>query len=152
MYSCKGLIAMAQLNQYPPDALINRLSRLGNRINDIAPKMLDAGSAPLERKIKANAERHKKSGELVKSIKRVKPKQDKNGVWKQRIEFKGYDKKRKSTPSDPRGVPNARKALAIEYGNVNEPAKPFIRPAVIQTQNESTAAMQVVFNREVDRI
>lgn len=143
---------MAKLNIMPPEDLMNRLSNFSNKLDDIAPKILDAGIRPLEKQIRQNAAKHIRTGAMVGSIKEQKSKKDKKGVWRKRVDFVGYDKWRKSTPSDPRGVPNARKAMSLEYGTVNQPAEPFIRPAVIQSEGEVAGEMQQAFDWEVGKI
>lgn len=143
---------MAKLNIMPPEDLAKRLSNLGNKLDEIAPKMLDAAIRPLESQIKQNAAKHIRTGEMIRSIKETKSKKDKKGVWRKKVQFDGYDKWRKATPSDPRGVPNARKAMSLEYGTVNQPAEPFIRPAVISSEGEVANEMQQTFDMEVSKI
>lgn len=139
---------MAQITIHSPDNLMLQLSRLGD-VDEYAPEILNAGIDPLFKKIKENAEKYRRTGEMAKSLKKKKAKKDRRGKWTQRVQFEGYDKTRKPTPSDPRGVPNARKAMSLEYGTSKQPATPFIRPAVIQTERECINAMQEAFNREV---
>lgn len=142
---------MAQMTIYSPDNLMLQLSRLGD-VDEYAPEILNEGIDPLFKKIKENAEKHRRTGEMAKSLKKKKAKKDKRGTWKQRVQFEGYDKTRKPTKSDPRGVPNARKAMSLEYGTKNQPATPFIRPAIIQSEKECIERMQERFNSVVDKI
>jgi HK97 gp10 family phage protein len=139
---------MAKMKVHSSDELILQLERIGN-IDAYAPKILEAGIQPLHKKIKENAQKHRRTGEMAASAKTKKPKKNKLGVWSQSVQFDGYDKSRKPTPSDPRGVPNARKAMSLEYGTSKQPATPFIRPAVIQTENECVRQMQETFNKEI---
>jgi HK97 gp10 family phage protein len=141
---------MARMTVYSPDTLINQLARIGN-IDSIAPKILDAGITPLEKEIKKNAHKHHETGAMALSLKRKKPKKGKDGNWSQKVQFDGYDKSRPATASDPRGVPNARKAMSLEYGTSKQQATPFIRPAVVSTENQCIDEMQEAFNREVDK-
>ena len=66
-----------------------------------------------------------------------------------KIEFAGYDKNRKPTPSQPRGVPNAVKAAGIEYGNANQDAQPFLQAAANDSESKSVEIMQQVYTREM---
>lgn len=141
---------MAQMTVYSPDALMEQLTKVGN-VDAYAPKILDAGIQPLYKKIKENAHKHHSTGAMAMSAKVKKAKKDKKGVWSQKVQFDGYDKSRPATPSDPRGVPNARKAMSLEYGTSKQPATPFIRPAVVATEQECIDNMQEALNREVGK-
>ena len=139
---------MAQMTIFSPDALMKQLENMGN-VDRYAPKILDAGIEPLYAKIKKNAQKHSNTGEMAASLKLKKAQKSKDGTWVKKAQFTGYDKRRKPTPSDPRGVPNARKAMSLEYGTSKQPATPFIRPAVVATKNDCLDAMQGAFNKEV---
>lgn len=139
---------MAKMTIYSPDALIEKLQKLGD-VDEYAPKMLNEGIKPLKEAIRQNALKHKDTGEMVASIKDSKPKKKKDGSWNKNTFFSGYDRNRKPTPSDPKGVANARKAMSLEYGTSKQPATPFIRPAVVATKNDCLDAMQGAFNKEV---
>jgi HK97 gp10 family phage protein len=141
---------MARMTVYTPQPLIDLLAKITD-IDYIAPKILDAGIDPLEKQIKANASKYSETGAMISSIKRKKAKKGKDGSWSQRVQFEGYDKSRKPTLSDPRGIPNARKAMSHEYGTSKQPAIPIIRPAVISTESQCIDSMQEAFNQEVSK-
>ena len=100
---------MAQMTIHSPDNLMLQLSRLGD-VDEYAPEILNAGIDPLFKKIKENARKapcDRRNGEISQEEKGEK--RQGRGKWTQRVQFEGYDKTRKPTGSDPRGVPNARK-------------------------------------------
>lgn len=130
---------MAKLTVSPPDDFIKALEKMG-KLDEIAPRMLNAGIEPIAKAVKKNLQKHSQSGALVDSVIVGKPKKNKEGIWTARVTFKGYDKKTK--------VANQIKAIALEYGTSDQSATPFIRPAVIETEKESVQAMQDIFEFE----
>lgn len=119
-------------------------------IDTVAPKMLQAAAPIAVDAIKKRLRRHQDTGQMIDSVKASKPKKAKrSGGYVQKINFVGYDKLRPATEAYPRGVPNAVKAAGIEYGNANEPARPFLQGAANDCQPEAAAAMQQTFETEM---
>ena len=48
-------------------------------------------------------------------------------------------------------TPNATVAAVLEFGRSDRSARPFVRPAVAECENEVVEKMQEVFNREASR-
>ena len=119
------------------------------KIDDVAPKMLEAAAPIVVDAIKKRLRPHNRTGELMRSVKAGKAKKAKTGGYIQKINFVGYDKNRDPTPSQPRGVPNAVKAAGIEYGNANEPARPFLQSAAKDCEAEVAETMQQKFEVEM---
>ena len=86
------------------------------------------------------AQKHVKTGSMAKSVKCSKPTINHNGDAVGRVKFYGKDKN---------GMLNWYKGIWIEYGAKNQPAQPFVRPAIKSCESSVRAAMQKVFNRRV---
>ena len=131
-----------------PKEFWDQLERL-EKIDDVAPKMLQAAAPIAVDAIKKRLRPHRQTGELIRSVKASKPKEAKVGGYILKINFVGYDKTRKPTPSQPRGVPNAVKAAGIEYGNATEEPKPFLQSAAKDCEADVAEAMQRKFAVEM---
>lgn len=136
-----------RINATFPKEIEEQLNKMAN-LDKIAPKMLDAAAPELVKAVKKRLKKHDRTGELINSIKTRKTKKTKTDAYIKRIEFAGYDKNRKPTPSQPRGVPNAVKAAGIEYGNANQAPEPFLQDAVNDSESKSVKIMQEVYERE----
>lgn len=119
-------------------------------IDAVAPKMLQAAAPIAVDAIKKRLRPHRDTGQLIDSVKAGKPQKAKRSDgYVLKINFAGYDKIRKPTPSQPKGVSNLIKAAGLEYGNANEPARPFMKAAANDCQPEAAEAMQQVFETEM---
>lgn len=136
-----------RMNATFPKEIEEQLDRMVN-LDKIALKMLDAAAPELVKAVKKRLKKHDRTGELINSVKARKTKKTKTDAYIKKIEFAGYDKKRKPTPSQPRGVPNAVKAAGIEYGNANQTPEPFLQSAVNDSESKSVEIMQEVYERE----
>lgn len=134
-------------SNFPPE-FWKQFERLEN-IDEIAPKMLQAAAPVAVESIKRQLQKHNNTGELISSVKARKPKKAKRGGYVQKIEFAGYDRNRPATEKYPKGVPNAVKAAGLEFGNANEPARPFLETAARDCEQEAAEQMQQVFDTEV---
>ncbi|WP_051571642.1 HK97-gp10 family putative phage morphogenesis protein [Ruminiclostridium cellobioparum] len=141
---------MAKMTITPPTDLMDKLTKLGFSGKEIGKKMLKKGAAILRDEVDSNLKKnlyrnraYRKdfpTGALERSITISKPKENKNGDLSISVYFKGKDDK---------GVTNAQKAMAMEYGTSKQDAEPFIRPAVSSKEEKVIEAMQAVFNEEV---
>lgn len=139
---------MAQFKLEGTEDLMKSLKQLETAVPDICEKMIDAGV-----EVAYNAVLTKipvGDGALKKSLKKTKPKQSKNGGWFGNLRFLGYDKT-KISKRHPKGVPNSLKAAVYEYGKKNQPARPFLRPAIEAAESEISAAMTRVHDEEVKK-
>lgn len=116
---------MAKVEVKMPEDFLLRLSRLGDRTDEIIPKVLEAGSEVVVSKVRSNLqavigrdtkEPSRSTGELVSSLGVSPAKLDRNGNYNVKIGF-----------AEPRsdGGSNARIANVLEYGKSGQPAKPF---------------------------
>ena len=129
-----------------PKQLMDKLDRL-TKVSDLPSKMITAGLNVMEpevkRRLQTSIQNSKdKNGPLVESVKQSKPRMNSKGEWNGSIYFDGYDD---------RGIPNARKAMSMEWGTSKQVAKPFLRPAKEAKKSEAEAAMQSTFDAEVQK-
>lgn len=142
-----------------PKEFEQMLSKISN-IDDVAPKMLNAGAKIAVAAIKARTP--VESGSLRDSVKASKPKLNKNGSWMCNIYFDGYETRSLKSGKTVK-IPNMQKARTFEFGRrgrVNRrarpdgslgegiPARPFILTAVRDSTEAAHNAMQEVFDAE----
>ena len=143
---------MARCDIKMPDDFLLKLSRLGDKTDEIIPKVLEAGGEVVEAKVKSNLQsvigkgiqgENRSTGELVSALGVSSAKQDRNGNFNVKVGF-----------SEPRsdGKSNAMIAGILEYGKHGQPPKPFMKPARRQSKNATVEAMKEKFNQEVERI
>ena len=143
---------MAKATVKMPDDFLEKLSRLGNKTDEITAKVLEAGSDIVYEKVKSNLEdvvgkdtivESRATGELIDSLGVSSVKQDKNGNSNIKIGFKEPRKDGKS---------NAMIANIIEYGKHNQPAKPFLKPAKKSTKKSCIEAMKQKLEEEIKKL
>ena len=143
---------MAKVEVKMPEDFLLRLSRLGDRTDEIIPKVLEAGSEVVVSKVRSNLqavigrdtkEPSRSTGELVSSLGVSPAKLDRNGNYNVKIGF-----------AEPRsdGGSNARIANVLEYGKSGQPAKPFLKPARTASRAPCIEAMKRTFEQEVEKI
>lgn len=106
---------------------------------NLALDMVKAGQEVMQKSIQKAAQKHVKTGSMAKSIKCSKPVINRAGDAVGRVKFYGKDKN---------GMPNWYKALWCEFGTKNQPADPFVRPAIKSCESSIRAAMQKVFDKK----
>ena len=104
---------------------------------NLALDMVKAGQEVMQKAIKNAAQKHVRTGSMVKSVKASKPVINRAGDAVGRVKFYGKDKN---------GMQNWSKALWAEYGTVSQSAQPFVRPAIKSCETSVRNAMQKVFN------
>ena len=135
-----------------PDELLTKLSRLGEKTDEIAAMALKAGGDVVLDKVRSNLEASissrtkydsRSTGELVDSLGMTPVKIDRNGNSNVKIGF-----------SEPRsdGKSNAMLASVLEYGKSGQPPKPFMKPAQTQSRKECQRVMKEVLEREVAKL
>lgn len=135
-----------------PDEFLQRLSKLGNKTDEIAAKVLEAGGEVVLAKVKSNLSSvvgsgtkypSRSTGELERSLGLSPAKVDRSGNHNIKIGF-----------SEPRsdGGSNAKIANIIEYGKHGQPAKPFLKPAKSSSKAAAISAMQKAFDEEVEKL
>jgi len=143
---------MAKANMKLPDDFLEKLSRLGNRTDEICEEMLKAGGEVVLSKAKSNLSsvvgqgtkyKTRSTGELESALGLSDVRLDKNGNYNIKI---GFAESRKD------GSSNAKLANIIEYGKSGQVAKPFMKPAKNSSKAKCLEVMKATFDKEVDSI
>lgn len=143
---------MAKVDVKLPEDFLLKLSRLGNKTDEICEKALEAGGEVVLAKVKENLSSvigsgtkydSRSTGELEQSLGLSPIKQDRDGNHNIKIGF-----------SEPRsdGGSNAKIANIIEYGKHGQPAKPFLKPARSSSRKACVSAMQQTLEEEVSKL
>lgn len=143
---------MAKAEITMPEDFLKRLSKLGDKTDDITEKVLNAGGEVVLAKVKSNLSSvigrdtkypSRSTGTLEGSLGLSSVKMDRNGNHNVKVGF-----------AEPRagGGSNAKLANIIEYGKHGQPAKPFLKPAKSSSKNACIEAMQQAFEEEVGKL
>lgn len=143
---------MAKVQVKMPEDFLLRLSRLGDKTDEIIPKVLEAGGEVVEQKVRTNLsavigrdtkEESRSTGELLSALGVSPAKIDRDGNYNVKVGF-----------SEPRpdGRSNAMIANVLEYGKSGQPAKPFLKPARSAARAPCIEAMKAAFEREVEKL
>ena len=137
---------MAELDINFPDDLFSNL--INSSFEDIAKEALEDVTSIMVESIKDSiraAEHGSGTGELVESIKGVKPKKTKTDAWVVNVGPSGksksyyYDSK---THKRQYPVSNALKGIWLNYGNAHQAPSPWLTPAINNAQAEILLKMQ----------
>ena len=143
---------MAKCFAQLPDDFLLKLSALGERTDEIIPRVLAAGGEVVLKKVKGNLQavvgsstkyESRSTGELAASLGISPAKIDRDGNFNVKV---GFSEPRKD------GGANAKLANIIEYGKHGQPPKPFLKPAKSAAKNECIEAMISAFDKEVSAI
>lgn len=143
---------MAKATIKMPDDFLKKLSKLGNKTDEITTKVLETGADVVYKKVKSNLEavvgkdtkyESKSTGELINALGVSSVRQDKNGNSNIKVGF-----------SEPRsdGKSNAMIANIIEYGKHGQEAKPFLKPAKSATKKSCADAMINKLEEEISKL
>ena len=144
---------MARCDIQMPEDFLLKLARLGEKTDEIVPKVLEAGGEVVEAKVKDNLqavigsgtkEESRSTGELERSLGLSPAKQKRDGSgWDIKVGF-----------AEPRsdGGSNAKIANILEYGKHGQAPKPFLKPARTQSRSAAVEAMKAKLEGEVDGI
>jgi HK97 gp10 family phage protein len=135
-----------------PEEFLLKLSRLGEKTDEIIPKVLESGGEIVLEKVKFNLkavvgsgtkEKSRSTGELVDALGLSPAKVDRNGNFNVKV---GFKEPRRS------GESNAKIANIIEYGKSGQPPKPFLKPARSASRKACIEAMKSRFDQEVENL
>ena len=135
-----------------PEDFLQKLSKLGNRTDEICEKMLKAGGEVVLSKAKSNLSsvvgsgtkyKSRSTGELEGALGLSEVRLDRNGNYNIKV---GFAESRKD------GSSNAKLANIIEYGKSGQVAKPFMKPAKSASKNQCIEIMKATFEKEVNNI
>lgn len=143
---------MAKVNVKMPEDFLLKLSRLGDKTDEICEKALNAGGEVVLAKVKSNLSsvigkdtktESRSTGELEKSLGLSPVLIDKDGNANIKIGFK-----------EPRsdGESNAKIASIIEYGKQGQPPNPFLKPARTSSKKACVKAMVEALEQEVKKL
>ena len=141
---------MAKAVMKMPEDFLLKLSRLGEKTDEIIPRVLEAGGEVVEAKVKSNLqsvigsgtkEESRSTGELLSALGVSSAKQDRDGNFNVKVGF-----------SEPRpdGKSNAMIASVLEYGKSGQPPKPFLKPAKASAKKACIEAMKQKLEKEVE--
>lgn len=143
---------MAKAYVQLPEDFLQKLSKLGNRTDEICEKMLKAGGEVVLSKAKSNLSsvvgsgtkyKSRSTGELEGALGLSEVRLDRNGNYNIKV---GFAESRKD------GSSNAKLANIIEYGKSGQVAKPFMKPAKSASKTQCIEVMKVTFDKEVNNI
>ena len=138
---------MAKADVKLPEDFLIRLSKLGDKTDEIVPRVLEAGGEVVLAKVRGNLQSvlsGDSSGELARSLGLSPAKQTLDGSgWDIKVGF-----------AEPRsdGGSNAKIANVLEYGRHGQPPRPFLKPAKTQSKTACVDAMKAKFESEVENI
>lgn len=143
---------MAKATMKMPENFLLKISKLGEKTDEIIPRVLEAGGQVIEEKVKSNLqsvigrdtlEESRSTGELIKDLGISPAKQDSKGDFNVKVGF-----------SEPRsdGKSNAVIAGVLEYGKSGQPPKPFLKPAKSASRKACIEAMKQKLEKEVESI
>lgn len=143
---------MAKVEVKMPEDFLLKLSRLGDKTDEICEKALNAGGEVVLAKVKSNLSSvigkdtktdSRSTGELEKSLGLSPVLIDDNGNANIKIGFK-----------EPRsdGESNAKIASIIEYGKQGQPPKPFLKPARTSSKKACVKVMVETLEQEVKNL
>ena len=124
---------MAKMTFKLPEETIRKMEALGSHYDAVTSAVLEEGVKPLYAAAKQSLssvigqgtkEPSESTGDLLESLSVTKPYQSADGNWNIKVGCIGYDRK---------GVPNPLKAAVLEHGRSNQPAKPWAKPAGIDS-------------------
>ena len=143
---------MAKAVMKMPEEFLLKISKLGDKTDEIIPKVLEAGGKVVEEKVKSNLQsiigtnikgKSRSTGELVSALGVSPALIDKNGNSNVKVGF-----------SEPRsdGKSNSMIASVLEYGKSGQPPKPFLKPAKSASRKACINAMIEAFDKEVENL
>lgn len=141
---------MAKVDFKMPDDFLRKVSALGEKTDEIIPRVLEAGGEVALEKVRDNLREavgrdtkypSRSTGELEAALGLSPARMDKDGNFNVKIGF-----------SEPRsnGESNAKIANILEYGKHGQPPKPFLKPAKTQARKPGIEAMKEKLEEEID--
>lgn len=134
---------MARAEYRLPDDFLDAIARLGERTDEIVPRVLEAGGQVVLEHVQRNlhsALSGESTGELERSLGLSPAKIDRDGNWNAKV---GFDEPR----SD--GQSNAMLANVLEFGKHNQPPRPFLKPAKSAARGPAIEAMKRKLEEEM---
>ena len=133
---------MAKAEFKLPEEFLLKISRLGDKTDEILPRVLEAGGEVVLDKVRENLqavvgrdtkEASRSTGELVSALGVSPAKIDRDGNYNVKVGF---------AEPRPDGKSNAMIANILEYGKSGQPPKPFLKPAKSASRAPCIEAMK----------
>ena len=143
---------MAKVDVKMPEDFLLKLSRLGDKTDEICEKALNVGGEVVLAKVKSNLSsvigkdtktESRSTGELERSLGLSPVLIDDNGNANIKI---GFKEPRSDSES------NAKIASIIEYGKQGQPPKPFLKSAKSSSKKACVKAMVDTLEQEVKKL
>lgn len=142
---------MAKATVQMPDEFLKRLSRMGERTDEIAERVLEAGGEVVLEAVRSSLAAvegrgtkypSRATGELESSLGLSTVKLGRDGNHNIKVGF-----------SEPRsdGGSNAKLANILEFGRSGQPPKPFLKPAKVRSKASCIQAMTDALEKEVGK-
>ncbi len=122
-------------------AFLRQLGRLAE-VEKYAPKMIDGAVPILSKNVKTELAKHKRTGDMLNSVRLTKSKKNKKGQWYAVVRPTGKDRD---------GVRNMEKLAHAEYGTKNQSPTPILSKAINDSKPEVEAKMREVFEEEIKK-
>ena len=145
------MIVIARADFKLPEDFLLKISVLGDRTDEIVPRVLEAGGKVMLARVRGNLQAaigrtkypSRSTGELLRSLGVSPARIGRNGNYDVKVGF-----------AEPRrgGGANAKIANIIEYGKHGLPARPFLKPAKSAAKSECIETMKTKLQQEVDGI
>jgi len=135
-----------------PEEFLLKISKLGEKTDEIIPKVLEVGGKVVLPKVKSNLQNvigkdtkydSRSTGELLLALGISSAKQDKDGNFNVKV---GFGELRGD------GGVNAKIANILEYGKSGQPAKPFLKPAKTASRQPCIQAMEQKLEQELENL
>ena len=149
---------MAKVDMKMPEDFLQKVSRLGEKTDEIIPRVLEAGGEVVLDKVKSNLssvigsgtkEKSRSTGELVSALGLSPALMDRDGNFNVKV---GFAEPRSDGAGGSGASSNAKIANILEYGKHGQPPKPFLKPARTQSRSACIEAMKAKLQKEVDGI
>ena len=154
---------MAKVEVKMPEDFLLKLSKLGDKTDEIVESCLEAGSEVVLAKVRSNlssvigggTQYHSEStGELEASLGVTPVKVDNKGVHNVKIGF-NEPRRRQYAAKGKRSyytITNAMIANVIEHGKHGQPPKPFLKPARTSSRKPAIEAMKRKLEEEIGKL
>jgi len=146
------VIFIATAKWQMPDDFLNKISALGDKTDEIVPRVLAAGGSVMLARVKSNLlaaigkktkYKSRSSGKLAEALGVSGARLDRDGNYNVKIGF--------AEPRHGGGV-NAKLANILEYGKHGQKPHPFLKPAISAARQECIDTMVSALEEEIDRI
>jgi hypothetical protein len=144
---------VAKAEMIMPDDFLDKIGRLGERTDEIIPKVLEAGGevalvhvkSSLRSSIGRNLQAKSRStGELEAALGISPALIDRHGNFNIKI---GFREPRRGVKES-----NAMIANILEFGKHNQPPRPFMKPAKAASRTPAIEAMKQKLDEEINKV